>query len=191
MYMVYGELGRFPLEVFIKSRIVNFWSRLVTNNLTRTSSILYNLLYHLDYNNLFNASWITHIKTILNNCGFSNLWLQQNISLPKANILQRIKDQFIQTWLSDINTSNFCVNYRIFKTSHNFENYLIMLPIADAINLCKFRTSCIKIPVVTGRFNNIDRVDRLCTLCTIDDIGDEYHYVFICDYFKQLRKKIP
>jgi hypothetical protein len=64
-----------------------------------------------------------------------------------------------------------------------------MLPITEAINLCKFRTSCIKIPVVTGRFNNIDRMDRLCTLCNIDDIGDEFHYIFICDHFNQLRQK--
>ena len=25
--------------------------------------------------------------------------------------------------------------------------------------------------------------ERKCKICTIDDIGDEYHYLFTCDYF--------
>ena len=28
-FMVYGELGAFPLDVFIKQRIVNYWSRIL------------------------------------------------------------------------------------------------------------------------------------------------------------------
>ena len=27
--MVYGELGAFPLDVFIKQRIVNYWARIL------------------------------------------------------------------------------------------------------------------------------------------------------------------
>ena len=41
MWMVLG-LGRFPIEVYTKSRIINFWSRLVYCG--RTCSIMYQLL---------------------------------------------------------------------------------------------------------------------------------------------------
>ena len=27
-----------------------------------------------------------------------------------------------------------------------------------------------------------------CKICTTDDIGDEYHYLFTCDFFKSDRK---
>ena len=30
-YMVYGELGRLPLSINIKMRMVGFWNRLVSN----------------------------------------------------------------------------------------------------------------------------------------------------------------
>ena len=43
-------------------------------------------------------------------------------------ILQRLKDQFRQNWSSDIQNSNSCWNYRLFKTVHKLENYLIKLP---------------------------------------------------------------
>ena len=28
-----------------------------------------------------------------------------------------------------------------------------------------------------------------CTLCNLDALGDEYHYVLICPYFKQIREQ--
>ena len=30
--------------------------------------------------------------------------------------------------------------------------------------------------------------ERKCKICTTDDIGDEYHYLFTCDFFKSGRK---
>ena len=54
--------------------------------------------------------------------------------------------------------------------------------------MTKFRTSNHNLPIETGRWKNIERADRLCTLCECEDVGDEYHYLFICNYFKQSRK---
>ena len=31
--------------------------------------------------------------------------------------------------------------------------------------------------------------DRKCTLCTKNDLGDEFHYLFVCDHFSNERKK--
>ena len=33
-------------------------------------------------------------------------------------------------------------------------------------------------------------VDRKCELCNVSDIGDEYHYMLICNYFVIDRKKL-
>jgi len=41
--MVYGELGRFPLSINIKMRMVGFWNRLVSNE-NKLSSHLYRSL---------------------------------------------------------------------------------------------------------------------------------------------------
>jgi hypothetical protein len=40
--MVYGEMGRFPMDIVIKLRMVMFWNGLIDNS-GKWSSILYNL----------------------------------------------------------------------------------------------------------------------------------------------------
>jgi hypothetical protein len=64
-------------------------------------------------------------------CGFSNIWSEQNYVNDRwisAVVKQRLQDQFIQKWFSDINGSSKGQIYRIFKTSFGFENYINMLP---------------------------------------------------------------
>ena len=53
----------------------------------------------------------------------------------------------------------------------------------------KFRTLNHKSPVQTGRFAGIPRHERYCTKCGKEDLGDEFHYVLVCDFFSEDRKK--
>jgi len=41
-FMVYGECGRFPLAIIIKSRMVSFWSKLILGKDSKLCFILYN-----------------------------------------------------------------------------------------------------------------------------------------------------
>ena len=106
--MVYGELGRFPLDIRIKCRLITFWSRLVSSDLCRTSCILYNLMYSLYVKDSFHSNWLKFVKNILDNNGFSFVWIFQKVNSNtgfKHTLLQRLNDQFRQNWSSDINTS--------------------------------------------------------------------------------------
>ena len=42
--MIYGDLGRYPLSVVIKKRIISFWSKYLNGNINRLSSSLYRIL---------------------------------------------------------------------------------------------------------------------------------------------------
>ena len=42
--MVYGELGRFPLEIQVQIRIVSFWNKLLQNEKLSNVSSIYRLL---------------------------------------------------------------------------------------------------------------------------------------------------
>ena len=55
------------------------------------------------------------------------------------------------------------------------------------LTLCKFRTTNHKLPIEHGRWNNIPRENRKCNLCNLEEIGDEFHYILNCPYFKQYR----
>ena len=43
--------------------------------------------------------------------------------------------------------------------------------------------------VETGRQDNIPLEERKCNLCEKNDIGDEFHYLFVCSHFNSDRKQ--
>ena len=56
--------------------------------------------------------------------------------------------------------------------------------------MCKFRCGSHKLPIEMGRFFNIDRSERICDLYNKEELGDEFHYLSSCTFFKDERKKI-
>ena len=76
--------------------------------------------------------------------------------------------------------------YLLFKDNLNFEKYLINVFYSKTI---KYRTGNHCLPVETGRWDDgIPLNKRKCKICSTDDIGDEYHYLFTCDFFRSGRK---
>jgi hypothetical protein len=61
-YMIYGELGRFPIEIDIKIRMVSFWARLLLGNKTKLSYLSYKLLYTLSIEENVHFVWIKYLK---------------------------------------------------------------------------------------------------------------------------------
>jgi hypothetical protein len=43
--MVYGELGRYPLKIDIKVRMISYWCKLIQGKQSKFSTIVYKLLY--------------------------------------------------------------------------------------------------------------------------------------------------
>ena len=69
------------------------------------------------------------------------------------------------------------------------QNYILKLPKRYTYALCKFKCVNHNMPVVTGRYSNTPYEDRLCTYCQSNDIGDEFHYLFICNKFSTERSR--
>ena len=107
----------------------------------------------------------------------------------KKSIKLSLEYRFKHNWHKNITESNCYINYRIFKEDLNLEAYLSKLDLHERINLCKFRCSNSNIPIVAGRYNNIDFDNWLCNLCNREEIGDEFHYIMICPFFNEERKK--
>jgi hypothetical protein len=138
-----------------------------------------------------NFMWLKYVKHILCNCGFNYIWESQtfiNELWLKHSIKQNLTDQYLQAWLSSVNDSPKALNYRIYIDNLVFENYLNILNDKDNLTLSKFRTTNHKLPVENGRWKNIARENRICPLCNNGEIGDEFHYLFKCQYFSNQRK---
>ena len=187
--IVYGEVGKLPLRNTIYKRMLGYWIKLSEDKNTKYSSVIYNLLFKLHNSGAYHFKWFEKIKQLLDSCNFGHLWLDQteNKGQFKRNIFAALDNLEQQKWLNEVNTSNFCHTYRIFKQELNLEQYLIKLPFQHRINLTKFRCKNNKLPINKFRFDNTN-VDKSCQICSSNDIGDEFHYLFDCDFFKSERK---
>jgi hypothetical protein len=188
-FMIYGELGRYPVSINVKVRMVTFWASLVNSHDFKLSSILLRLAAYNSSSNDIKISWLTFIKNILNECGLCNIYecAPVNVLWLKNTVKQILCDQFLQKWNRDKEDSPKGYNYNMFKQELRLENYLLKLPSTLAKVMCKFRTGNAKLPIETGRWYNIERHNRICNLCNTD-VGDEFHYIFNCPSLSVERK---
>ena len=76
--MVLGETGRFPLSIAIKTRMILFWCELITSDVNRFSTTLYNLQKMYNVYSIFTSKCICYVKTILVKTEFSYIWTLQD-----------------------------------------------------------------------------------------------------------------
>ena len=191
--MIYGELGRYPLKVKIKTRMVTFWHKLTANN-KKISTTMYKLLYNFHCKGERISEWLLYVKKILDETGMSDVWMSQGQNITtdclKYNVSQILKDQFQQEWRANIFDSSKCSNYRIFKTNFGFEDYLVNLLPKTRVLFTKFRCRNHKLPVESGIYTGVIKEERICMLCNMQDVGDEFHYIFKCEHFRNQRREL-
>ena len=104
---------------------------------------------------------------------------------PLKKVKTRTSDQLEEEWKSNIDESEKCLNYRLYKKEFCFENYFNILPLPLSKYICLSH----KLPVEKGRFLNIRGNECICLLCNKNELGDEFHYLFNCELFHRSRIK--
>ena len=163
--MLYGELGRHPLTINIKTRMINFWNKIFCSHRNKISKQVHNNVLN-GTNNEF--KWLTHIKNILFKTGYGIIWITHNHNQVKnihTLIIHNLIDQFRQEWSQQLTPSQKIRNYSIFKLDLRLEPYLSTLPSSLAIGLFLFKTANHKLPVEFGRWNGTPYTERKCTKC--------------------------
>ena len=96
--MIHGELGVTPLSIDVNILMVVYWAKLVSSNLNKISNMFYSILYKLHDLQIFKSDWISTVRSILNDSGFSGIWLSQTIPFSadclRHNLKIRLRDQF-------------------------------------------------------------------------------------------------
>ena len=181
--MVYGETGMFKLMKLVECKMLTFWARIISGKESKISCLLYKLQKVLYVNGTYEAPWLKKIKEIMDKSGMSYLWYTEgpvNVQYIKAAIDRKLSDIYEQEWVAEVNQNGHCKTYKLFKQRLVLEKYLTELQPNLRIHLTKFRCCNNKLPVVTGRYLNIEYNNRLCTLCNQGFLGDESHYIFEC-----------
>ena len=181
--MVYGELGVYPLEITIKSRMINYWSRVIMGKNTKLSYVLYNCLLQLHTSGVYLSPWLECIKNICIECGMPGVWMSQTVNNPKwfkKAVEQKLRDIWITKWYGNVTSRGVCSTYKLYKEVYGMEDYLVKLNKNKRISLSKLRMGNNKLPVISGRHSQIAREQRLCTKCNDGSVGDEYHVMLEC-----------
>ncbi len=125
LYMLYAELGRHPLAVIVKTKMLSFWNRIVSGKQYKLSFMVYEYISALP---TFHSKWTHFIQQILNETGHPGAFVNATEKVNIKHIKATLVDQFIQTWNVKLNESGKGRNYNIFKGSVNLENYFKCLP---------------------------------------------------------------
>ena len=182
-YMLYAELGRYPLSIIIKQRMVNFWTILLTGKTSKLSYKIYQFMLNL---NDTEFKWINYVQSILINSGRYDIWIRQSENTSPyigKQIKSNLCDQFPQSWTAELQSSSKGKNYSVYQNHTNRENYINTLSGPSLLTMFKFRTANHKLPVEVGRWANVELSDRKCLLCQNNQIGDEFHYLLECPFF--------
>ena len=120
---------------------------------------------------------------MVHSLGLFYIWSNQvhTIESFKRIVKQRLMDPFIQEWQSRVAENSVCCNYRLFKKTFCFEEYLtyllylkrnfalrnIYLPSTLRQRVLKFRLSNDRLPIQQRRSLGIPRDERICTVCEV------------------------
>ena len=191
IYMLHAELGRYPMDITIKTRMIGYWISLVNGDNSKIAKTLYNMHFN-ELHKGRDLKWISFIKNILVSVGRIDLFDKTSINNPRATkyrLFQTLKDLNIQTWHTELRDSSKGRTYALFKTDMELERYLLELPRNIYLPLLKLRTANHKLPVEKGRWDRTAHQDRKCNLCLTNDVGDEFHYLLTCPFFENERKE--
>lgn len=186
---ILGDLGRFPIKILAMKRCISYWLRILKLPEDRYVKLCYNMLMLYDENGYEN--WATYIRTNLYSNGFGYVWESQSVQNEKmflSEYVTRLKDQYLQVW-SDLCVNNNKLNkfYVFIKPTFGFEMYVNCLEFTKFKRcMANFRSSSHSLMIEKGRHIGLPRDERFCLYCK-NIVEDEYHFVFICPLYTELR----
>ena len=187
------ELGRLPLEAFIKTQVITYYSRINSqdiNPLVRESLVLNK---KLSDDGLY--TWYSFATSIMNDFDLEKTDFEyQNNSFKEVkykvknlckNVIKENYDKLLLDKISKFDNTSKLHLYSKLKSEIGLSNYLKIPNFNSRKILTKFRISDHNLEVELGRYKRIPRDQRHCKVCKVLD--DESHFLFHCQINSNLR----
>lgn len=100
-------------------------------------------------------------------------------------------EMFIQEGHSYFENSRYCKMYKHLCNNFEMREYLKKpIPNVHVQFISKYRLSSHmhQLEIERGRFYNIPRNDRVCKLYSLSQIEDEFYFILICPFYKEIGK---
>jgi hypothetical protein len=189
-----SELGRLPLDSFIKTQVMLYYSRIQSDGINPLVKETFNINKNISNENIY--IWYTFATEI-----FKEVELNKNNFEDFNKPFLLVKDTFKNTFkktikekyeerilekISNLDDSSKLFLYSKLKAHIKLEDYL---KLAKNVNnrqlLTKFKTSDHPLEIELGRYKKIPRHQRLCKTCKVQD--DEIHFFLQCQINNNLR----
>lgn len=190
-FAVLSELGQSPLIITAIISCINFWLHVLQSS---ADSLIYKA-YWEQYNSSSKSVWLSFVKNVLYDLGFSHVWENQctfNSFSLLGCIKNKLKERYVSFWKKQMNSDEKMMKlrtYKLIKKQFGPEKYL------EVVNdrkhrkaLAAFRISAHKLNIERGRYINLKVEDRLCSDC--NDIEDEIHVLCKCNKYQTLRNQM-
>ena len=75
--MIYGKVGKLPLQVTIDKRLMSFWLRLLNKEESSLAHIVYMIAHNWFVRDVYKAKWLCRVKHIVD-----KLWFKLSMAEP-------------------------------------------------------------------------------------------------------------
>ena len=178
---VRGELGTFPLDIYIMVHLIKYWLRLLQSD---KQSLAYKCMN--EQLQTEDSQWILSIKKILYISGFQHVWVNKitfNIEKLAFALKGKLESKYKSWWKSKLSESSKLEFYRTVKPEFS------LLPLEAKVKrrFTQLRISAHSLAIETGRYSRprISRERRYCFSCK-DAIEDEGHFLLQCKLYNTL-----
>ena len=189
------EVGRFPIEYFIKTQTILYLARLFTQNINPLLRESFLLTQQLDITGTY--SWYTYAKNIADEAGIDLNKLESTRDIKQIKTINMyIKSKF-KTYYENLITEKFDKiddksKLNLYKSLKQFENmssemYLSNNNFEYRKMIAKLRISDHNLLIEKGRHLKLPRNERLCQKCKV--VEDEKHFILHCSNNSNLRVK--
>ena len=70
--MIYGEVGKLPIQVTADKYLISYWLRLLNKDENTLAHIIYMIALNVFLRNEYQTPWLCKVKDIVDTCGL--LW---------------------------------------------------------------------------------------------------------------------
>jgi hypothetical protein len=164
--------------------ILRLWNKLVSMPTDRLTRKIF------EWDKINRRGWCNNVFNIMEkiycaHCFNDNL----SINIPYAKTT--LHQLYCEQWKQDICNIPKLRTYVRYKTSYNAEPYMYNVHNKGHRSaLAQFRCGILPLKIETGRFMNIPLEFRLCIFCDNDCIEDEFHFLFDCKLYTDLRNTL-
>ena len=171
-----------PPSIRRKIEMCRLWNHLMDLDSERLPKIVFN--YELVEKN----SWGANMLSIFNQINESKTFNEREKNPSLFNIEQKLLENHEKTFLEGLPTKLKLRNYALHKFSFKTEDYVMKYYTRNKKSLfAQLRCGILPLKIETGRYTNTPLTERKCDYCIEKYIEDEFHFVFKCSFYSELR----